>query len=613
MKKKISILLTLIMIMSLFAACGESNKPDTADNVSTNNTQNNGEWPRTYVDALGHEITLEEPPQRVVSTFHAMFHDYMYALDVYPVGVAGADTFLTKWDAFDSYLAGHEVTDIGATNAINMEILLELEPDLIIGLTSQEEQYEALSKIAPTILLDNSAINLDWEKGLEEFAEIFGKEGLVEGVIAETEAAVADAAEDLNDFRLKDESVMFITVNGKTIWPYIFEQLQVVYAGDKLNLRAPDGYDQWTDRSLAMTIEGLSEYNPDHIFILTDYGDTEAKTYLDELSSNSVWAAVSAVKNNNIYFTDRSIFAFNAPVSTQYGARFVAEQLSNADETANTWPRTIADALDHEIVLEEAPKRISLMHVFWLEHFLMLDTPPVASALGNILGEMEELGSSEMYEPYLEGVEIANLGSAREINLEAILSSDPDVIVMHSGMNIDEVYDQLVAIAPVISLDFTVSWQEQLHSAAQIIGKERKAQKLIAEIEPSITAAVDLTKQHTDRTFSIFRTDGKAFIAQGASAYYETFGLTKPDKFPEISGEFLSLEAVAEMNPYYIVFQHNYDASVSFVDSMADSSVWQSLDAVKNGRVYYFDENMNTYGPRAMQLAAEKLSELYSD
>lgn len=67
-----------------------------------------------------------------------------------------------------------------------------------------------------------------------------------------------------------------------------------------------------------------------------------------------------------------------------------------------------------------------------------------------------------------------------------------------------------------------------------------------------------------------------------------------------------------EMNPNFIVFQHNYDMSKAFVESLKSSSVWQSIDAVKNGRIYYFDENMNSYGPLTFNLASDKLLEIYS-
>jgi iron complex transport system substrate-binding protein len=313
--------------------------------------------------------------------------------------------------------------------------------------------------------------------------------------------------------------------------------------------------------------------------------------------------------------TGTSTAVSGAPESAETPA---AAESANTPETSHAeapaWPRTITDFAEHEIVLEKKPERIALLHVFWMEHFLLLGAPPAASAIGNALGQTEALEASEMYAPYLENLEIINLGSAREINLEAILESEPDVIVTHAAQGgVADVYDQLVQIAPVVLLDYAMPWQDQLLACAEIVGKEDDARALIAEIEPAISGAKEAAERHTDRTFALFRTDGKNFLAQGGAAYYDAFGLMRSEGFPASSGESLSLEAVAGMNPYYIAFQHNYDASVSFVESLESSSVWQSLDAVKNGRIYYFDENMNTFGPLAMQLAAEKLADIYSE
>ena len=263
-------------------------------------------------------------------------------------------------------------------------------------------------------------------------------------------------------------------------------------------------------------------------------------------------------------------------------------------------------------MLTKKPERITLLHIFYLEHFLLLGTPPTAAATGNVLGEVEALEQSEMYAPYLKDLEMINLGGAREINLEAILESAPDVIVVFSAHGgLDRVYDQLVRIAPVALLDFSVSWQEQLLGCAGIVGKEAEARNIIAEIETAITSSKEIIAQHSDRTLALFRTDGKVFMNQGSSKYYETFGIARPNGF-STAYENVSLEAVSEMNPYYIVFQHNYEAAAAFVKGLGSSSVWQSIDAVKNGRVYYFDENMNTYGPLAMRLGAEKLARIYS-
>lgn len=286
---------------------------------------------------------------------------------------------------------------------------------------------------------------------------------------------------------------------------------------------------------------------------------------------------------------------------------------SNGGMQETVWPRTMTDAAGHEVILEAQPERITLLHTYPMEYFFALGVPPTASAIGNALGQGHALETSEVYKQYLDGSQITDLGSPREINLEAVLESTPDVIVTFAGhAGVDELYDQLTQIAPVVLIDYTASWQEQLAFCAQIVGKENEVQAIAAEIERAIADVKEVTSGYTDRSFALFRTDGKDFIARGDAVYYETFGLTKPSGFSDKS-ENISLEAVAEINPYYIVFQHNYEASVAFVEGLKTSSVWQSLDAVQNGRIYYFDENMNTFGPLTLRLAAEKLTQMYTE
>lgn len=160
-------------------------------------------------------------------------------------------------------------------------------------------------------------------------------------------------------------------------------------------------------------------------------------------------------------------------------------------------------------------------------------------------------------------------------------------------------------------MDYSLGWADQLRECAQVVGKEAEAKDLIVDIKENISSTKTALSAYADKTFALFRTDGKGFITSYTASYYDTFGITAPEGWPETYTT-ISLETVAEMNPNYIVFQHNYEASVAFVESMESSFVWQSLDAVRNGRVYYFDEQMNTFGPLAMDLTAEKLLEIYT-
>lgn len=284
-------------------------------------------------------------------------------------------------------------------------------------------------------------------------------------------------------------------------------------------------------------------------------------------------------------------------------------------ETPAEWPKTIVDGAGNTIVFDKKPERISLLHVVYMEYLLMLDTPPTAAALGNALGQMESLAQSEMFAPYLGDADIKMLGNSRDLSLEAVLESDPDVIITFYSAGGLATYDQLVKIAPVVQMDFSLSWQEQLLMIADILGKRAEGEAHVARLEAKIADTKAALETQSDKTFALFRTDGKTFIAQGQANYYNAFGLTKPEGFPSAAGTAgnLTLEGLATMNPTYIVFQHNQEIAQAFVDSMATNTVWQSLDAVKNNRVFYFDENMNSFGPMALDLAADKLMEIYAD
>lgn len=272
--------------------------------------------------------------------------------------------------------------------------------------------------------------------------------------------------------------------------------------------------------------------------------------------------------------------------------------------------KTIVDATGIEVVLDKKVERISILHSAYLEYFMALEHPPTASAGSSTGNAMKALQEWESLKGYDQAIDIMDLGSSRDLNLEAILKSNPDVIVTFKDHGkLDAIYDQLIKIAPLIRLDFSKTWQEQTMECAEIIGKEDLAKEIIAETEKVIDKTHEELKTY-DETLAIFRTDGKSFIVRGDKDYYESFGINKPKGFPD-TYESLSLETLAEMNPDYIVFQDYYDVSKAFVKSLSDSPVWNNLDAVKNEKIFYFDDSLNTLGPISRRITAEKLLDIY--
>ena len=304
----------------------------------------------------------------------------------------------------------------------------------------------------------------------------------------------------------------------------------------------------------------------------------------------------------------------STPAVTQESTPTPSES-STPEPEASVWPRTIIDAAGYEVVLEAQPQRIAILHSMYLEFFFSLGTPPVASAGANVGTAMKALEEFATLKPYAGTADILDLGSAREINLEAITAADPDVIVTFNGHGgINEIYNELIKIAPVVLLDYSVSWQEAIRDCAEIVGKEAVAEECIEETVAVMTQAREALAPLRDKTAIFVRSDGKGGIFAMGSArypyYYDTetgFGLTKPEGYPEEWGV-ISLESLAEMNPDYIIFQDFLQDAQTLVNDLSASSVWNNLQAVKDDHVFYFDVSLNTTSPLALQVAAAELT-----
>jgi iron complex transport system substrate-binding protein len=286
------------------------------------------------------------------------------------------------------------------------------------------------------------------------------------------------------------------------------------------------------------------------------------------------------------------------------------------DNEKSEWSRTIKDATGEEIKFDKKPERVVILHAAFLDYFFALETPPTASAGATVGDAMKALDEFETLKPYAGTANVMDLGSARDLNLEAILNSKPDVIVTFKG-HVDKIYDNLVKIAPVVQIDFKDSWQNKTMQCAELVGKEDLATKIINETEKEIKTTREILENHKDKTVALLRVDGKGnFVALGSSntIYYnenDGFNLSIPNGYPENS-EVISLEALSQMNPDYIIFRHFPQVVNSTIEKQESSPVWQSLNAVKNNNILFFDDSLNSESPVALQIAAKSLTKAMS-
>ena len=165
---------------------------------------------------------------------------------------------------------------------------------------------------------------------------------------------------------------------------------------------------------------------------------------------------------------------------------------SNAAEGATgEFPRTVQHVYG-ETTIEEAPERVAT--VSWVNH-------DVATALGVVpvgvpttdFGANEN-GSTDWFDAALEesGAEAPQTYSETDgIDYEAIAALEPDVILgAYSGLTQEE-YDKLSEIAPVVAypqdgVAYGTSWQDSTELIGEALGREEKAQEVVADVEQQI-------------------------------------------------------------------------------------------------------------------------------
>lgn len=206
MRKRISIFLAAVMVLSL-AACGSNasqanagesagtESVSTEEAVSTEETTAEAEKPETItitaLNAAGESIEVEVPydPQRIAVVDMAALD----ILDNLGLGdrIVGSST--TSLDYLQSYVTDDGIKNLGNIKEADLEVVMECEPDIIFMGGRMSESYDALEEIAPVVRLTTDSelgVLESTRKNANTIASIFGLEEEVETKFADYDARI---------------------------------------------------------------------------------------------------------------------------------------------------------------------------------------------------------------------------------------------------------------------------------------------------------------------------------------------------------------------------------------------------------------------------------------
>ncbi|MDU6700509.1 MAG: ABC transporter substrate-binding protein [Streptococcus salivarius] len=264
---------------------------------------------KTIVHDFG-TTELKKAPKRIV-ILDNLYGEILEPLDLTPVGATteqeGSQEFSTL---FKKHYKDADVVSVGWQKTPDLEKIKELKPDLILMTVEQEDLYEDLSEIAPTVgYRINTDENWDYHETSLKVAEIFDKRDEMKDALDRMDAKEAVFAENVKA-KFGDQKLMYLRVTDNDIRYYAYGHFGYLYDTYKFN-RAQTFNPE--DMYQVIDIDKLKDLNPDLLIVQAD-----SQELLDnKLKNTPVWTSLKAVQNNKVIYADYSTYMLGFGIVSQ--------------------------------------------------------------------------------------------------------------------------------------------------------------------------------------------------------------------------------------------------------------------------------------------------------
>ena len=264
---------------------------------------------KTIVHDFG-TTELKKAPKRIV-ILDNLYGEILEPLDLTPVGATteqeGSQEFSTL---FKKHYKDADVVSVGWQKTPDLEKIKELKPDLILMTVEQEDLYEDLSEIAPTVgYRINTDENWDYHETSLKVAEIFDKRDEMKDALDRMDAKEAVFAENVKA-KFGDQKLMYLRVTDNDIRYYAYGHFGYLY--DTYHFNRAETFNP-DDMFQVIDPDKLKDINPDLLIVQAD-----SQELLDnKLKNNHVWSSLKAVQNNKVIYADYSTYMLGFGIVSQ--------------------------------------------------------------------------------------------------------------------------------------------------------------------------------------------------------------------------------------------------------------------------------------------------------
>ena len=307
--KKIN-LLYLLAILAIISGLLLYYLPDmtSGHNAESNNTSQTFKE-KTIVHDFG-TTELKKAPKRIV-ILDNLYGEILDPLDITPVGATTGQADSQEFSTlFKKQYKDAKVVSVGWQGNPDLDKIAELKPDLILMTGEQEDLYDELSEIAPTVGYQiNTDENWDYHETSLKVAEIFDKRDEMKKDLDRLDAREAVFAENVKA-KFGNQKLMYLRVTDNDIRYYAYGHFGYLY--DTYHFNRAETFNP-DDMLQVIDPDKLKDINPDLLIVQAD-----SQELLDNKLKNSpVWTSLKAVQNNKVIYADYSTYMLGFGIVSQ--------------------------------------------------------------------------------------------------------------------------------------------------------------------------------------------------------------------------------------------------------------------------------------------------------
>ena len=281
---------------------------------------------------------------------------------------------------------------------------------------------------------------------------------------------------------------------------------------------------------------------------------------------------------------------------------FLCVLLSGCANASNTLESTsgitFTDSLNRTVTISD-PQRVGIASGSLAECWILAGGQ-VAAVTRDAVTERE----LKLPDDYID------LGSLKEPSMEAILASDLDFLILMSSLSNHVEMSEILSKAGINHAYFNVEdfddYLELMKVFTDITGHKELYESHAVALQPQIDAVIENSKRDDSPTVLILRTSSSKVKVLDSSfmvgGMLKEFGCVNiADSENSILTE-LSIEAIVKEDPDYIFISCMGDieeGEAQLKATLTSNPIWDTLQAVQNGRVFYLEKELFHQKPNA--------------